>query len=146
MSPLWLLFASLTVAGSLAYNMGMKLGTESMNAFTFTLILTLSILAIQVPLLLAAKYVFHQDIAQGFETRNIMLAVMAGLGAALIDIACFFALRYGTVTATQIFWAVGSTIAVALFSALFFKEQITAARLAGIVLGVISLYLITRES
>ena len=141
----WLLFVSLTVVGGLMYNVSAKLATANMSPFVFTLALGLTVFVAQSVSFLVAKYAFKVDVLSGLTANGIVFAVVAGLGAALVDICYFLALRYGTPTASLAFWSIGSLIALTIFSILVFKEVMTLSKACGILLGIVSLYLISRQ-
>jgi uncharacterized membrane protein len=143
MSFYWLLFASLSVLGSLFYNIGVKFSSANVNAFGFAFTMNCVVLFLQTIVVLTAKYGFRIDVAQGMNKGTVKFAVMAGLGAAIIDVSYFFANRYGSVIASQLFWTIGGIIALAVFSALFLGETITPTKAAGIILGIVAVFLIT---
>jgi uncharacterized membrane protein len=145
MSLYWLLFASLTVVGALTYNLSVKFGTASMPVFIFVLIAAATNLSIQAVVTLTAKYGFKYDL-QGVNSQNIRYALMAGAATALIDIAYFFALRYGSMVASQIFWTVGGSIAVTAVAVLFLHETLTFTKAMGIALGMVAVVLLTKQS
>lgn len=144
MSPFWLLFASLTVVGSVGYNVGMKLGSPGTNPFVFTFVMTAVILLILGVCCLAAKYGFKVDMEQGMNVRALKYAALCGGSAALIDIGYFLALRYGSLIPTQMFWTVGGTVALAVFASLFLNETMTLTKALGIAFGIVSVVLITK--
>ncbi|MDE2030229.1 MAG: hypothetical protein KGI97_06670 [Alphaproteobacteria bacterium] len=146
MSVYWLFFVSLTVMGALAYNMGVKFGGNAMSVFAFVLTAACTTCIIQACSLTIAKYGFKYDVGHGVNLHNLRYAVMAGAATALIDIAYFFALRYGTVVASQVFWTVGGTIAVTVAAVLLLHETMTSTKAAGIVLGIISVLLLIKQS
>jgi uncharacterized membrane protein len=144
MSTSWLLFASLSVLGSLIYNVSMKIGSSSMNPFLFAFILTLTALIIQTVACGVSRYGFKIDITQQITTQNILCAMVAGFAAALVDISYFFALRHGSTISCQTFWTIGGILALTIFSILYFHEALTISKAAGIALGIVSLFLIVR--
>jgi uncharacterized membrane protein len=144
MSLYWLFFASLTVVGSLLYNVGMKFGTEGANPFGFAFILASVEFGVMGLCCLVSRYAFKISATQGMNAHAIKLAAMAGFGVALVDVCYFFALRYGSLIASQMFWVVGGTVALVIFSVLFFGEALTLAKAAGIACGIASVILITK--
>lgn len=146
MSWIWFFFACLTAIGGLSYNIGVKFGTAAVNPYAFTVTLAVTCALIQVLFFLTAKYVFHADVAQGVHFSGLKFAVLAGCAAAMIDIAYFFAVRYGSVIASQLFWTVGGTVLVVGIAILFFNETLTLQKAVGIVLGLASVILLTKQS
>ena len=128
----WLFFISLTVVGGLLYNVGAKLATASLTPFLFTASLAFFVFVIQTSSFLIAKYGFKIDVMGGVTASGIRFAALAGLGAALIDICYFLALRYGTPSASLAFWSIGSLIALTIFAILVFKEVMTLSKACGI--------------
>ena len=145
MASYWILFASVTVVGSLMYNVGMKFGTANTSAFAFVLMVSLILFLTQTASFLIAKYAFHVDVTEGLEMRNILFAVLAGLGVAIIDLFYFFAFRYGTPIQCQMFWTVGGLIALTIFAVIVFREPMPLTKALGIVLGIVGLVLVVRS-
>jgi drug/metabolite transporter (DMT)-like permease len=144
MSPVWLFFASLTVVGSVAYNVGMKLGSPGTNPFGFVFVMTSVILVLLGIACLTAKFGFKVDVAQGMNFHAFKFAALCGCAAAMIDIGYILALRYGSMISIQVFWTVGGMVALAVFAALFLKETMPLTKILGIAFGVISVFLITK--
>ncbi len=144
MSPLWLLFASMTVVGSVAYNIGMKMGGAGVNPFAFTFVMTSVILAILGACCLVAQFGFKTDVMQGMSLHATRYAALCGAAAALIDIGYFLAIRSGGMIPTQVFWTIGGMVALAVVAALFMGEAMTATKALGVAFGIISVLLITR--
>ena len=103
MSLLWLLFISLTVIGGVGYNVAMKYGSANANVFGFAVIISLAVLTFQTAVALVARYAFNVDVTHGIDPQTVKLAILAGLGAALIDLNYFLAVRHGSVMASQPF-------------------------------------------
>ncbi len=144
MSYLWLLFASMTVVGSVAYNIGMKLGGPGVNPFGFTFVMTSVILAVLGVCCLIAQFGFKVPVMQGMNGHAVKYAALCGGAAALIDIGYFLALRTGAMIPTQVFWTIGGMVALAIIAALFMGESMTWTKVTGIVFGIVSVLLITR--
>lgn len=144
MSPLWLLFASMTVVGSVAYNVGMKMGGTGVNPFGFTFVMTSVILALLGLCCLVAQFGFKTNVLQGMNLHAVKYAALCGAAAALIDIGYFLAIRSGGMIPTQVFWTIGGMVALAVVAALFMGEAMTATKALGIAFGIVSVFLITR--
>lgn len=145
MSWLWLLFASLTVAGSLGYNVAMKVSAGQVNVFGFSAVMSGIAFAAQLAIFFIAKYAMNVDALQGVDARGIKLAIITGLSSAAINLFYFFALKYGSAIASQVMWTVGGTVALVIVSAIFFGEALTPAKILGIALGLVSVVLITKQ-
>lgn len=144
MSWTWLLFASFTVIGSVAYNVGMKLGSPGVNPFGFVFVMTAFILLVLGLCCLVAKFGFKADVAQGMTGHAVKYAALCGCAAALIDVGFFLALRYGAIVSTQVFWTVGGMSVLAIVAALFFKEPLTLTKALGVAFGIASVFLISK--
>ena len=146
MSPLWLLFATLTVVGITVYSAGMKMGSANLHPLGFVLSLNIVLMITMSFACLVARYGFKIDVFGGLNAHTFRYAIMCGLGAALIDTAYFLALRYGGMIPTQLFYTVGGTVAVGVLAILCFGEILTTSKALGIVLGALSLFLLIRPS
>lgn len=135
----------MTALGSLIYNVCMKLGTGSVNAFSYVLIMGVFTFLAQALFYLVARYGFKVDTTTGLSRNALLLCAAGGFAVAIIDICYFYALRHGSVVASQMFWTVGGTLALVLFATFFFKEPLTQSKIAGIALGFASIYLMTRQ-
>lgn len=144
MSLYWLFFASLSVIGSLGYNVGMKLAGPNTNPFGFVFVMTSVILFSQAICCVIAKYFFHANVTQGIDAHAMKFAAVSGLSAALIDVSYTLALRHGSVISSQVFWTIGGMIAVAVFAAFFVGETITVTKAVGILMGIAAVVLITK--
>ena len=144
MTQTWLLFASLSVVGSLIFNVGTKLGSSHADAFGFMFVMTAVVLLVLGFCCLAAQYGFGVDVTRGLNAHAIKYAVLAGLGVVLIDVGYFIAFRYGSAVSTQVFWAIGGMIAFAVFAVLFLGETMSLTKALGILLGIASVVLITK--
>ena len=144
MSLLWLLFASLSVVGSVAYTGGMKFGAPSMNTFGYVFVMNVIVLSLEFILCLIARYGFKVDVTQGINTNTIKFAVLTGFGAMMVDVCFFLAIRYGSVSSTQVFWTVGVIFVTAVLSAFFLGESISLTKAVGIVFGIVAVVLITK--
>jgi len=142
-SPQWLIFAVLTVLGSLTYNVCSKLATTNSNIFIFAFLITLSSFILTSIYVLVAHYGFKINVTEGLNAKGVAIGVAAGIGVTLIDIAFFFALRYGSAISSQLFWSVGGTAAFTLAMFLFFHESLTLTKAFGILFGIASLILVT---
>ncbi len=146
MSYLWLFFATLTVIGSVGFNIGMKLGASGTNPLFFLLVMTTVILVLLVLSCLVATYGFKMEVTQGMTLRAVKYAALCGFSAALIDVGYFLALRNGSMVSTQIFWTIGGMSLLTVIAVLFFHETITLTKALGIGFGVVSVWLITKAS
>lgn len=138
----WIIFASLTVVGSLMYNVCVKLATASMNGFLFACLLAFAEFVSQIIVIGFARGVGKIDVFAGATPQNVGLAVLAGAAVALINVAYFFAMRTGSAVACQSVWTIGGLLAFTLVAFFFFHETLTLQKAFGIVLGIASLVLI----
>jgi multidrug transporter EmrE-like cation transporter len=145
MSLFWLFLASLTVLGTLLYNVGVKLAGDIINPFVFTVLLTTVAMVGHLAAFGVNKLIFNSDLKFTFGLNGFLLAALAGLGVVIIDLAYFYAVKSGGLAVTNSFWVLGGLIATVLISWLFFQENLGAMKIAGVGLGVISLFLLTRS-
>ena len=121
--------ASVTVVGSLIYNISMKLGSAKTSVFVFVLILSVVLTLIQAASFLIAKYAFKVDVTAGLTSQSIFCAVTAAGGVALIDIFYALALRYASPIQCQIFLdGRRNNPSLYFFRFFFFKETITLSK------------------
>jgi len=140
----WLIFASLTVIGSLVYNLAMKSAGDHINPFIFTVGLTFVGLVGHLICLGFYKFYLNEGVAIQADKVGLCLAVAAGIGIIIIDLGFFFAVKSGGLMVSTAFWMIGAIITTTVASYFLFHEEITATKLAGIVLGAASLFLLTR--
>lgn len=144
MSALWLFLASLTVLGTLLYNFSVKMAGDIINPFVFAIIFTGIAFVGHLAAFGINKQFFTTDLKFTFTPMSLGLAAAAGIGIVVIDLAYFYAVKSGGLALTSAFWTLGGLIATILVSLLFFNEAISGLKAIGIVLGMLSLFLITR--
>lgn len=142
---LWLTFASLTVIGSLGYNVSTKLASDGMSAFVFSWLLTATSFVILSVVMVFQHHHEAAKIISSFDSKTLALPMIAGLSVAIIDVAYFLTLKHGSAISSQMFWTVGSTILLVVFSVLFLKEILTPSKIAGLALGLLSVYLMVKQ-
>lgn len=138
----WILFAGLTVVGSLAYNVCMRLATDRINGFLFVFLCTLTTTLGQFVVFSLAKGIGKVNVFEGASLQTCGLAVGAGLGVVLIDVAYFFALRTGSLLASQAVWTIGGMLSITAVALFAFHEPMTLQKALGIALGIVALALI----
>lgn len=145
-STLWLLFASLTVVGSAAYNIGMKVGPQGVNPLGFVFIAHIVIVILTGLCCLVSEYAFKSSVLSGVTSHTVKYAALCGVAAATIDVCYLLALRFGPMISTQVIWTVGGMVVVSALAVLFFGEGISATKALGIAFGIVSVFLITKAS
>ncbi len=144
MSVLWGVFAVLTVIGSTLYNFSVKSAGDHVNPFIFTVMITIFAFSGHAIALFLNKIFFNTDLKFEISNYGLGLAFLAGLGIVIIDLAYFFAVKYGGLTISNTFWTVGSLILVILIGLFYFNEQLTAVKSIGLFLGFISIVLLVK--
>lgn len=144
MNWVWLFFASLAVVGSIAYNLSVKVAGEHINPFVFTVFLTLFGLVGHLVCLGVYKWHMGESAVLHLDKTGLWMALIAGLGIVIIDLGFFFAVKEGGMVASTGFWVIGSLALTALAGIFVFHEALSVAKVAGVALGVASLYLLTR--
>lgn len=144
MNWLWFLFASLTVLGSLMYNVGVKIGGNHINPFIFTIVLTAVAFVGHVVCTLVYKHLISPDEVLAYDAKGIWMGVLAGLAVVVIDLAYFYSVKTGGAIASQAFWTVGGMIALTVFAVVVFKEDFTLMKALGVTFGIAGLYLTMR--
>lgn len=144
MTAFWVFLASLSVLGTVMYNVAVKLAGDIINPFVFTVLLTAVALAGHLVAFGINKLFFNTDLRFSFDNSGLFYAAMAGLGVVIIDLAYFYAVRGGGLAITNAFWVVGGLVATAAISLALFNEGLSGMKAAGIALGLLSLFLLTR--
>ncbi len=144
MSLAWLIFASLSVVGSVAYNLSMKVAGDHVNPFVFTVGITMVALIGHLICLAFYKLYMGETVALQADKSGLLLALVAGLGIVIIDLGFFFAVREGGLTSSMGFWVIGSLTITTLIGYFVFHETFSMTKFAGIILGAVSLFLLTR--
>lgn len=140
----WLFLASLTVIGITVYNISVRIGGETVNAFVFTTVLTLTALLAHSAALMTYKLVTKDPNLFVYHPQGMLFAVAAGVSVAVIDLAYFFAVKYGSLSATTTFWMVGGIALTAIVSFYVFKEVMTPMKMLGLALGLVSIIFIVK--
>lgn len=141
--PLWILFCSLTVIGALGYNVAVKIASDGTNVFFFTVLITTVALLGHLAAFFIYKMWFLGDKSIEISSLGIAMAVLAGLSIVMIDLAFFMAIKSGGMVLTQAFWTIGGMILTAIVGFFFFKEYLDLYKVLGIVLGIVSMGLLT---
>lgn len=126
------------------YNVAVKLAGDVINPFVFTVLLTAFAFAGHLIAFGTNKFFFNTDLRFSFDNTGLFYAALAGLGVVIIDLAYFYAVRSGGLAVTNAFWVVGGLVATAVISLALFNEGLSTMKAAGIVLGLASLFLLTR--
>lgn len=142
---IWFVFASLAVIGSVTYNFAVKLSGHIINPFVFTILLTAVAFAGHLAAYGINKSFFDTQLKFEFPMQAFWYAFFAGIGIVVIDLAYFYAVKSGGIASTSAFWAVGSLSVTALLGLMFFQETLSLEKIAGVFLGGVSLYLLTRS-
>ncbi|MBN8521368.1 MAG: hypothetical protein J0L77_05665 [Alphaproteobacteria bacterium] len=141
----WFLFISLALIGTAGFNVANKLAANQIDAFLFTTIMTFVSFLGQGLIFAGYKFFFNVNEKLDVSSQGIGLAIIAGISVALINIGYFLAVKQGGLIPSQIGWAVGGTLTVTIIGCLFFKEHIDIYKLIGLMLAIISIFLIVKK-
>ncbi len=143
----WLIFASLTTIGAVVYNSSVRVATESINPFLFTLLITATAFAGHIIAFLIYVFLQGQSISTlPYSSKGLMAGIVAGIAIVVIDLAFFFAVRSGGLAITNAVWVVGGTVLTAIIGYYVFKETLDAYKIAGLFLGALGLVLLVKPS
>jgi drug/metabolite transporter (DMT)-like permease len=145
MSLLWGFFVFMCMIGSVLYNVAFKLADGHINPFVFACALTG--VGLIGHLFCLAFYKFHmgEAVTLNVDKTGILMAVMAGVGIVIVDLAFFFAIRHGGIVSTNIVWSVGVLILTGLAGYFIFKEPMSYTKLLGMLFGLLSVILLSKS-
>lgn len=131
--------------GSVLYNVAFKLADGHINPFVFACALTG--VGLIGHLFCLAFYKFHmgEAVTLNVDKTGILMAVMAGVGIVIVDLAFFFAIRHGGIVSTNIVWSVGVLILTGLAGYFIFKEPMSYTKICGILFGLLSVILLSKS-
>lgn len=91
------------------------------------------------------SYVFFSNDKISITSKGIVIVALAGLCAAIGNLSNFKAFQLGGNASVVIpFVAIGSALIPALLGVLILKEQVSGAKVLGVVLGLVSIYLMVK--
>lgn len=137
---LWLLFLGLTILAWTLYDVLFKFLGNEINYFLALFIISLGQLLIAIPFLI---YVFYTG-GLNFSVRGYYISGLMGILLAAGTIFFFYTFKFGApLSVAMPVYGIGSLIVGALAGVFIFKETISVTVLAGLVLGTISIILLT---
>lgn len=137
---IWLLFLGLAILTWSFYDIFSKVLGLSVNYFLALLIIGFIQMVVALPFIIYAYY--HGGLNYTFKGFGIsaLMGILLGSGT----IFFFYTFKSGApLSVAMSAYGIGSLLIGALAGVLFFKEAITPTILAGMVLGVISIILLT---
>ncbi|MFA5360217.1 MAG: hypothetical protein WC349_04655 [Patescibacteria group bacterium] len=137
---LWILFLGLTVLAWASYDVCYKFLGNEMNYFLALLIISIGQLLIAIPFLLYAFYSgnFNSSV-KGYYISGLM-----GVLLAAGTIFFFYTFKYGApLSVAMPVYGIGSLMIGVLAGVFIFHETISPTILAGLVLGAVSIVLLT---
>lgn len=140
----WIAYVIACVVGVAAYNVSMKVAGDHINPFVFTVGLTAIAFVGHIVCLLLYKFHLGESVTFQVDRTGVYMAIIAGVAVVAIDLCMFFAIKTGGVVATNLLFTVGAMLLTALAGFLIFKEPLSAMKIAGLCLGVISIAMITK--
>ncbi len=142
-TAVWAIFVGLSIAGIVAYDVAVKIGTERSNVFVFMGVLMLMTFVIH--LFAFGAYKQFQPEATLYLSRNILLLLLCGaIGLAAVNFGFFYAVKYGGLVRTNAVWLIGSLILTTLVGFGVFRESLDLYKIIGIMLGIASVGFLTK--
>lgn len=139
---IWLLFLGLTVIAWTVNDIFFKLLGSQINYFLALFIMALSQLLITVPFLIYAMSAGELN----YSTKGYYISILIGVLSVVGAISFFYTFKLGApLSVAMSVYGIGSILVGALAGAIFFKEAITPMILAGMILGSISIILLTAK-
>jgi len=137
---LWLLFLGLTTLAWTAPDIIFKLLGNQMNYFLALFIIAISQVVIAIPFLIYAMSTGELTSS----VKGYYLSASIGVFLAFGSIFFFYTFKYGTpLSIAMPVYGIGSLIVGALAGVFIFKESLSPMVLVGLVLGTISIVLLT---
>jgi len=137
---LWLLFLILTILAWTFYDVLFKFLGNEINYFLALFIISLGQLLVAIPFLVYAFYAGELN----FSARGYYISGLMGVLLAAGTIFFFYTFKHGApLSVAMPVYGIGSLIVGVLAGVFIFKETISPTILAGLVLGTISIVLLT---
>jgi len=137
---IWLLFLGLTILAWSAYDILFKVLGNGMNYFLALFFIGLFQVVAALPFIIYGYYAGELN----FTSKGFYVSALMGILLGAGTIFFFYTFKYGAPFSVALpAYGVGALSIGALAGALLFKEVITPMVLAGMVLGTISIVLLT---
>lgn len=137
---LWLLFLILATLAWTSYDVFFKFLGNEINYFLALFIISLGQLLVAIPFLI---YAFYNGVPES-SVRGYYISGFMGALLAAGTIFFFYTFKFGApLSVAMPVYGIGSLIVGALAGAFIFKEAISPTVLVGLVLGTISIVLLT---
>lgn len=143
-SFLWIAFTVSAILGMVGYDVVIKLASDKINVFVFTMLLTMAAFAAHLGVASIYK-MFHPEISFKVSAATLGLAVLGGIAFMIMNVGFFMGVKYGGLVRTNTLWLIGGLILTAIVGILAFEEELTLAKIGGIVLGLSAIYLLAME-
>lgn len=139
---LWLLFLGLTILAWTFYDVLFKFLGNDINYFLALFIISLGQLIIAIPFLI---YAFSAG-GLNSSAKGYYISALMGVLLALGTIFFFYTFKFGApLSVAMPVYGIGSLIVGALAGVFLFKESLSPTVLAGLILGTISIILLTAK-
>ncbi len=137
---LWLIFLGLTVLVWTTYDVLFKYLGNDINYFLALFIISLGQLLVAIPFLI---YAFYNG-GLNFSIRGYYLSGLMGVLLAAGTIFFFYTFKFGApLSVAMPVYGIGSIIVGAVAGVFLVKESLSLAVVAGLVLGTVSIILLT---
>ncbi len=142
----WILYVFACIFGALFYNVAVKVAGDHINPFIFTSGLTAVALLGHLGCLAFYKFYMGENVDFNADKMGLYMVLLGGAAVVVIDLSFYFALKTGSMVATNLLWTLGATALTALSAFFIFKEPFTATKMAGLAFGVLSFYLLSKPA
>lgn len=142
----WFFYVMLCITGALFYNISVKVAGDHINPFVFTSGLTAVALIGHLCCLVFYKFYLGENVDFNADRMGIYMVLLGGVAVVIIDLAFFFALKTGSMVATNMLWTLGGVVLTTLAAIFVFKEPFSATKMAGLAFGVLSFYLLSKPA
>jgi uncharacterized membrane protein len=146
MQNTWFFFVILCITGALFYNIAVKVAGEHINPFIFTSGLTAVALMGHLGCLAFYKFYMGENVDFNADRLGLYMVLLGGVAVVIIDLAFYFALKTGSMVATNMLWTLGGTVLTTLAAIFVFKEPFTATKMAGLAFGLLSFHLLSKPA
>jgi len=139
---LWLLFLGLAIIAWTTYDVCYKFLGNDINYFLALFIIALGQLLVAIPFLI---YAFSTG-GLNYSSRGYYISALMGVLLAAGTIFFFYTFKLGApLSVAMPVYGIGSIIVGALAGVFIFKEAVSPTVLAGMILGAISIVLLTAK-
>jgi len=139
----WIIFLFITILTWGSYNLFFKVIEKDINYFLALLIISITGGIISIPFIISASHSANLN----FSSKGYWLAIIMGVLLGVGTVTFFYAFKHGASTSIAVpAYAIGALIIGVVGGVLFFHEAINIRIIIGLILGLISIFLMTYKS